>query len=208
MIGTNNTAMRSIENKSSLTADGEKMLIAACQAGERQAWQEVVARFTRPVYATSLRILRNPAEAEESTQDTFVKVMSKIHTFRQEASLSTWIYRIAMHTALNRLEAWKRKTNRLRPEEAGAAAAEPRPLPDQIVEQGQLLALVQQTLDDLPEEQRLILILGDIEGLPYAQLAEVLEIPLGTAKSRLHRARALLRDKLRPHLTPRCGENR
>ncbi len=185
----------------------EQALVKACKQGDRKALGELIKRFQKNVYATALRMLKDPVEAEECTQDIFLKIIKKIRTFRGDSKLSTWIYRIAVHTCINRLKASKRRNKKTESTEISLPQSmkDPSPGPEALAEKHHLLKKVQEELNSLSDDQRTILILGDIEGLDYKEIAEILQIPLGTAKSRLHRARCALRDKLTEYLSDTGG---
>jgi RNA polymerase sigma-70 factor, ECF subfamily len=181
-------------------AEKDRELVYSIKHGDPAAWQRMVMQYQARVHATAARILRNEAEAEECTQEIFLKVYNHIQSFREESSLSTWIYQIAYRTSLNRRAEMNRRQRAVACERDPDALPAEGASPEAAASRRELADLAVAKLDELPEEQRLVLILGDMQGLDYQEIAAVLDCPLGTAKSRLHRARRALRDKLTPHL--------
>ena len=154
-------------------------------------------------------MIGNRAEAEDLAQEVFVSVFKKIDGFRGEASLSTWIYRIASNTCKNRQKYLGRRHARpLSPEMDGPElngsrvvhTAAPVTRPDELVEGYQTEQKIQEAIAELEEEHRLILVLRDIQNVSYEDISTITGLPLGTVKSRLHRARMSLKDKLAPYL--------
>jgi RNA polymerase sigma-70 factor (ECF subfamily) len=189
-------------------------LVERWRRGDISAIERLVGKYQGRIYNLILKICANPETAAELTQDTFVKIIENIDRFQSRSSFYTWAFRIAVNLTLNYC---KRKTTvkwaSLDAETArlGGQAAddeqthqalaailrdEKSPDPSQIAENRELCRLVQIALGKLEEEQRTIVVLRDIEGMDYAQIAEVLAVALGTVKSRLSRARAALRQLL------------
>ncbi|MEO0077823.1 MAG: RNA polymerase sigma factor [candidate division WOR-3 bacterium] len=161
------------------------------KAPPRQArvpdFEEIYRQFKGKVFSTAYRMLSNYADAEDATQDVFVKVFKKLGSFRGEAQLSTWIYRIAVNTCIDFRA--KRTRNQTQPlaEEAERVSV---PLG--------LGRLVEGFLPKLPPGYREVFVLHDIQGLKHSEIARVLGITTGASKSQLHRARAFLRRELEP----------
>ena len=147
------------------------------------------------VFGVAFRMLGRRAEAEELAQEVFLRVHRAIADFRGDAKLSTWLYRITSRLCLNRLASGERRIAR-RGEETlmrlpnGHADAATR------LEQGELEAALHRAIAELPDERRIVVVLRDLEGLSYEEIALVLELEPGTVRSRLHRARMDLKDKL------------
>lgn len=147
------------------------------------------------VYGVALRMLGDPAEAEDAAQEAFVRAHRALPEFRGEARLSTWLYAIVSRLCLTRLEARGRR--RIEPDPAVLERLpDPAADPGAAAEQGEAAAALRQALGELAEERRIVVVLCDLEGLSYEEIARVLEVPVGTVRSRLHRARSDLRDKL------------
>lgn len=176
-------------------AGGEAALLRRLRAGEREAFEELVIAYQHRIFGIARRMLGNAAEAEEVAQEVFLRVHRAVGEFRGEARLSTWLYAIASRLCLNRLAAGERRLARGDPEalerlaDGGAdAGAE--------MERHERSAAVREAIAALPEDRRIVVVLRDIDGLSYEEIAAVLGLELGTVRSRLHRARLDLRDKL------------
>ncbi len=190
----------------------EQTLVRELKAGSEAAFAQLIAQFSRPLYSLIARSLRDPADAADVTQEVFVKVFRNIHSFHGEASLRTWIYRIAVHEASNQRRWWCRhKQQELtlddsRENEDGEtisladmlAAGDASPF-DNVV-RAQLKERVEAALQQIPEVFRTAVVLREIEGFAYEEIAEILETNVGTVKSRLMRGRAALREALRVDL--------
>jgi RNA polymerase sigma-70 factor (ECF subfamily) len=183
-------------------------LVERWRRGDISAIERLVGKYQGRIYNLILKICANPETAAELTQDTFVKIIENVDRFESRSSFYTWAFRIAVNLTLNYC---KRKTTvkwtsldaetAVDDEQAHQALSailrdEKSPDPSQIAENRELCRLVQIALGKLDEEQRTIVVLRDIEGMDYAQIAEVLAVVPGTVKSRLSRARAALRQLL------------
>ena len=179
----------------------DEVLLAAHLRGDPAAFGQLVARHERRIYGLCLRILANREDAEDATQEAFVAALRKASSFRRAAAFSTWLYRIAVNAATD--QARRRGRARLAaldPEDAGLAV-------DRGGELGEVVAAavtVQTALAQVPEEFRVAVVLCDLYRLPYADAAQVLEVPVGTVKSRVFRGRAALAERLasNPEATP------
>jgi RNA polymerase sigma-70 factor (ECF subfamily) len=171
----------------------DEALLAAHLRGDPAAFGQLVARHERRIYGLCLRILGNREDAEDATQEAFVAALRKAASFRRAAAFSTWLYRIAVNAATD--QARRRGRARLAaldPEDAGVAV-------DPGGELGEVVAAavtVQTALAQVPEEFRAAVVLCDLYRLPYADAAQILEVPVGTVKSRVFRGRAALADRL------------
>ncbi len=188
----------------------EQSLVTELKAGSEAAFSMLIGQYSRPVYSLIARSLRDPADAADVTQEVFVKVFRNIHSFHGEASLRTWIYRIALHEASNQRRWWSRHKqqettldDRQENEEGeslslGDTLATGDASPFDNVLQAQTRKRVEAALHAIPEVFRTAVVLREIEGLAYEEIAEILETSVGTVKSRLMRGRAALREALRP----------
>ncbi len=190
----------------------EAELIEQCRRGERSAFEQFVRRYQDRVFNLCWRMCGNRADAEDLTQEAFVRAIQAIDRFDGRAGVYTWLFRIAVNLVLSdRRRAARRPTCSL--EAAGAmtdasidsargriAAVEATPA-EQACDQ-ETHRRVAQAVAELDEEHRSVVILRDMESFGYEEIAEILEVPIGTVKSRLHRARLALRDKLAPMLKP------
>jgi len=190
---------------SALPVRGEEAsILAELQSGSEEAYAWLVDRFHQPVYGLVYRMLNDPADAADTTQEVFLKVFRGMRRFHGEASLKTWIYRIAIHEASNHRRWWFRHKGRETSMEQGASQksalretlADPGSSPFDHVAQEEVRAKVEAELRRVPEPYRSAVILRDIEGLAYEEIAEILEVSLGTVKSRLMRGREALKKRL------------
>jgi RNA polymerase sigma-70 factor (ECF subfamily) len=197
-----------------LTTDADKALearfIAALKARDERAFKALVARFQDRIYNLIRRLLGNPEEARDVTQEVFVSVFEKVDSYRGDSSLATWLYRIATNHAKNRIKYLSRRKDRMRdsldqmlvPPTASSFSAEV-PRPDQALTRELVSRMVDRALGELDEEQRIVLVLRDVEGQSYEDIAEITGLQLGTVKSRLHRGRQRLKEILAPYIDPR-----
>lgn len=165
------------------------------QAGDAAAFEDLVITYQHRVFGVALRMLGNAAEAQEVAQEAFVRAHRGLGDFRGDAKLSTWLYAITSRLCLTRLGSGERRLAR-QGEEALLRLADGAPRPDAALERSELEAALQRAIAELPEDRRIVVVLRDLEGLSYEEIAQVLDLELGTVRSRLHRARADLKDKL------------
>jgi RNA polymerase sigma-70 factor (ECF subfamily) len=171
----------------------DEALLAAHLRGDPAAFGRLVARHERRIYGLCLRILGNREDAEDATQEAFLAALRKAASFRRAAAFSTWLYRIAVNAATD--QARRRGRARLAdldPEDAGLAVAPG----GEVGEVVAAAVTVQAALARVPEEFRVAVVLCDLYRLPYADAAQILEVPVGTVKSRVFRGRAALADHL------------
>ncbi len=172
----------------------DSRLVNALRRGDPKAFEALVIAHQHRVFAVALRMLRNRAEAEEIAQEVFLRAHRSIAEFRGEAKLSTWLYAIASRLCLNRLASGARRLERKSEDALERLVADADPAAH--VERGELESALQRAIAELPEERRIVIVLRDMEGLAYEEIAQALELPLNTVRSRLHRARMDLKDKL------------
>lgn len=176
----------------------ERELIARLQKRDEAAFEELIRQYEKKVYTLCFRMCGNSEDAEEAAQDAFLALWRGIDRFRQESSLSTWIYRLATNACIDTLRRRKKQSGSvsLDDEELFVDAVDTSPQPQETVEHREARKLLQEGLSALPEEYRKVLILREIEGLSYTEIAESASIELGTVKSRISRGRSLLRNFL------------
>ncbi|MEX2221766.1 MAG: sigma-70 family RNA polymerase sigma factor [Candidatus Rokuibacteriota bacterium] len=165
------------------------------RAGEATAFEELVMTYQHRLFGVALRMLGNAGEAQEVAQEAFIRAHRALPRFRGDAKLSTWLYAITSRLCLSRLASGERRLAR-QGEDALLRLSDSAPGPDAALERGELEAALQRAIAELPEDRRIVVVLRDLEGLSYEEIAQVLELELGTVRSRLHRARADLKDKL------------
>ena len=175
------------------TGDDSQM-VDRVRRGDPRTFEELVVAHQHRVFGVALRMLRNRAEAEEVAQEVFLRVHRAIDDFRGEAKLSTWLYAIASRLCLNRLASGERRMAREGEEALERLRSDADPAAH--VERGELEAALRRAIDELPDERRIVVVLRDLEGLSYEEIAAALELPLNTVRSRLHRARMDLKEKL------------
>ena len=184
----------------------EASIVAELKAGSEEAYNWLIARYHQPIYSLVYRILTDPSDAADTTQEVFLKVFRGMNRFNGDCSLKTWLYRIAIHEASNQRRWWFRhkskETSMERQDEDGNSfglcdtLVDPGESPLEILAHQEVRARVEQELKQIPEPYRTTVVLRDIEGLAYDEIAEVLEISLGTVKSRLIRGREALKKRL------------
>lgn len=181
-------------------AEEEQRFVERLKRRDEAAFNELVARNQGPIYRLLLRMLGNAAEAEDVAQEVFVSAFKSIESFRGDSALSTWLYRIAQNHGKNRIKYLARRSrDTARAPRAGdegtpghGAQGPADERPDRAVEAQEAESHLEAALKDLDEEQRVLLTLRDVEHLSYEQITQVTTLPLGTVKSRLHRARMAL----------------
>ena len=186
----------------------EASIVAELKAGSENAYEWLIAHYHQPVYGLVYRILNDSADAADTTQEVFLKVFRGIKRFNGQASLKTWIYRIALHEASNQRRWWFRHKRRETSMEGAQGEDENQSfgLKDTLIDEHQspfdlaaheeVRSKVEEELAQVPEPFRTTLVLRDIEGLSYEEIAEILQVSLGTVKSRLMRGRFALKKRL------------
>ena len=184
----------------------EAAVIAELKAGSEEAYVWLIGEFHQPVYSLVYRVVNDPSDAADTTQDVFLKVFRGMKHFHGESSLKTWIYRIALHEAANRRRWWfrhKAHETSIEPVEAGEheisneeRLADPGESPFDCYAHAEVRATVERALHQVGEPYRTALILRDLEEMSYEEIAEVLQISVGTVKSRITRGRGALRKRL------------
>ncbi len=181
----------------------EATLIERVKNGDQQAFEDLVSRYENKVYRLAIKLTRNETLAEEVMQEVFLKIYEKIGTFRGESALSSWIYRIAANACFAKLNLEKRHQHADLEEampQAEIALLERQDstpeAPDRPLLTNEALSVISRAIERLPEDFRIVLTLRDVEGMSNEEVARVLELSVPAVKSRLHRARLLLRKKL------------
>jgi len=183
----------------------DAILLEKWRTGDDAAIERLVAKYQGRIYNVILKICANPDDAAELTQDTFVKIIEHIDTFESRSRFYTWAFRIAVNLTLNYCK--RKATVGFSSMDAAAddqgtqtmaalLTDEKSPDPAQVAQNRELCSLIQLAVSRLDEDYRTVIVLRDIEGMDYAQIADVIGVELGTVKSRLSRARAALRQIL------------
>jgi RNA polymerase sigma-70 factor (ECF subfamily) len=188
----------------------DQQLVERAQRGEKHAFELLVSKYQRKLARLLSRFIRDPTEVEDVTQEAFIKAYRALPTFRGDSAFYTWLYRIGINTAKNYLVAMGRRaptTTDIDSEEAeGFEDGEHlRDLntPENQMMSRQVAETVNQTLEELPEELRTAITLREIEGLSYEDIANIMNCPIGTVRSRIFRAREAIAERLRPLLGTR-----
>jgi RNA polymerase sigma-70 factor, ECF subfamily len=181
----------------------DKSLVQACRAGQTEAFGVLVRRYQDRLYPTIVRLLGSPEDAQDVLQDSFVRAFEKLDQFHGESSFYTWIYRIAVNLALSEYRKHHHRGNNRRFDLATQGLAvdptdeSPETDPVLALERVERELIVQAALNELGPEHRAVVVLKDFDGRRYEEISILLNIPIGTVRSRLHRARTELRDRLR-----------
>ncbi len=185
----------------------DQQLVARAQRGDKRAYELLVMKYQRKLGRLLSRWVRDPAEVEDVTQEAFIKAYRALPSFRGESAFYTWLYRIAINTAKNYLVALGRRaptTTGFDTEEAegfeDAEQLRDSSTPESELQGKQIAAVVNRAMDALPEDLRTAITLREIEGLSYDEIANVMNCPIGTVRSRIFRAREAIATELRPLL--------
>ena len=188
--------------------DRERAIIRRALAGDSQAFEWIVRRYRPGLYKLVLRMVKNPQEAEDIVQETFIKAFNALPSFSEEYAFSTWLYKIAINHCIDHFRKKKLPTLSLdKPIDAKEGEIK-REFPDRgLTPEGAVLRrerhrLVQEAIQKLPEHYRTVIILRHQEERSYEEIAQILGIPLGTVKARIFRAREMLKKMLKPVLFP------
>lgn len=191
MIGTLAARPEPVTQPTTTVADDEARLIAEARGGRGDAFGTLVERYDRAVYHLCLRTLRDPDDARDATQEAFFKAFRALRTFKPGARFSTWIFSIAYHACCDRLSRRKRFSG-----EEPVDRADPTPGPEATTERADEARSLRAAIDGLPEKYRVAITLYHLQGKQYEEIARVLDLPMGTVKTHLFRAKDLLRKAL------------
>ena len=179
-------------------------LVRRCLSGDQRACRDLVRRYERPVYSVLMRVVRRAEDAEDLVQETFVKVFRALDRYDTERPFSAWIFTIASRLAIDHLRRRRVKTVSLEVSEPGSTEERTMDVedtglkPDEVTSHAEEEKQAASLIDSLPEHYRIVVLLRHQQDLSYEEIAEALNLPLGTVKARIHRARALLKDRLDP----------
>jgi len=192
----------------------ESRLVRLLKRRDEDAFREMIKTYQVDVYNLIFRMLGNREEAEDLSQEVFVTVFKSIDGFRGDSKFSTWLYRIAVNTCKNRFKYLSRRMHHAQApldeiSERNMAGRDGGPAislqaqisrPDKLLEGLQLERAIQEAIAALEEDQRALIVLRDIQGVSYQEISKITGLPEGTVKSRLHRARMALKDRLKKHM--------
>ncbi len=191
--------------------DPDFELVKAAKKGDQEAFSELVEKYSHQVFALCIKILNDYGEAEDLTQEVFLKVYKNIKKFKGKSKFSTWLYQITLNAAINRVNYLKKRHHydissinvtsvRGGDEDYGIDLADPSRTSEDDVIGKETYQIILKAINELPEEFRVVILLRDVEEKSYQEIAEILNVPEGTVKSRIHRAREILKKKLEPYL--------
>jgi RNA polymerase sigma-70 factor, ECF subfamily len=166
------------------------------QHGETDAFEILVRRHEKTIFNLVYRMLGDYDEAAETSQEVFLSAYRAIDRFRGDANFSTWLYRIALNHTSTRRKSLNRRRQRHMPIEDTEPVRDPQPGPAETIEKKEIRERVQRALNTLEPDDATVILLRDLQDIPYEEVARLLEIPVGTVKSRLHRARQALKSQL------------
>ena len=178
---------------------GDAECVRRVQQGDTDSFEVLVRRHEKAIFNLVYRLLGNYDEAAEVAQEVFLSAFRSIHQFRGEANFSTWLYRIGLNHASARRKSLQTSQQRHIPLDGTEVIADGAVDPAKSVEHKEIQQRVQQALNSLDPEDARIVLLRDLQDIPYEDVAEMLDIPVGTVKSRLHRARQALKTSLAPY---------
>lgn len=172
-------------------------LVSKAQSGDRNAFSELVSKHARGVMNVVYHMCGDALIAEDAAQETFIRAWQNLSSYRPQTPIRSWLYRIAFNAGMDML----RKEKRILPNDIEEMQlADERPGPEILVSQRERTVLVQQAVLSLPDASRAVVVLREYEGMSYHEIAEALDIPIGTVMSRLNYARKALKEKLEPKL--------
>jgi len=177
-------------------------LIRRCRTGDPRAFRELVRRYERPVFSVLMRVVRRPEDAEDLAQETFVRVYRALDRYDPSRPFTAWLFTIASRLAIDHLRRKRLPTFSLSQADPGSSeertidVEDPGLQPDEATSHREEEAQTQSLIDSLPEHYRIVVLLRHQQDLSYEEIAEALQLPLGTVKARIHRARALLKARI------------
>jgi len=177
-------------------------LTRRCLAGDERAYRELVKRYERQVYSLALRMLRVREDAEDLTQETFVRMFKALDRYDPSRPFPAWLFTIAARLSIDHIRRRRLKTVSIFRQDPGTEEEhvleleDTTPGPAELAERSEEERATEALIAALPEHYRVVVLLRHQQGLSYEEIAEALRLPLGTVKARIHRARALLRDRL------------
>lgn len=188
-----------------MTSADDRQLIERCRSGDREAFDELVHRYEKQAYNLAYRLSGNYDDASDVVVEAFVRVFQGLHTFRGEANFGTWLHRVVVNTFLDIRKRSKGRQNvsleeqiELDGDTLTRQIEDTSPGPEELVEQEEREEVLQRAISQLSPERRILIVLYHFENLSYEEIAQMLNLPVGTVKSRLNRARLALREILEP----------
>lgn len=186
------------------TEDLDQELVQRVQQGDKSAFDLLVIKYQHKIVHLVNRYVKDPSEAQDVAQDTFIKAYRALGDFRGESAFYTWLYRIAINTAKNYLLSRSRRHFDYEIDVQDAEQVENSPqlkdieTPENLLMNEQIVAVIKSAIERLPEEMRIAITLREFEGMSYEEIAEAMDCPIGTVRSRIFRAREAIAIKIRP----------
>lgn len=174
----------------------EKNLVHRAKKGDILAFEELISGYEKKVYNTVYRFFNNKEDAMDITQEIFIKIYVSMKNFKESSSFSTWLYRIAVNTCIDFFRKQKEIVVPINDEISDSMVTKigiPQRSPEEIAESNEVINIIEDAINSLPEEQRICIILRDIQGFSYLEISDILNCSLGTVKSRISRGRRILR---------------
>jgi RNA polymerase sigma-70 factor (ECF subfamily) len=187
-------------------AELDKELVLKVQQGDKAAFDLLVIKYQHRIIQLVNRYVKDPSEAQDVAQESFIKAYRALPNFRGDSAFYTWLYRIAINTAKNYLVSRSRRFSNYQVDVQEAEQVENAPqlkgtdTPELLLMNDEIISVVQDAIEKLPEEMKVAIMLREFEGLSYEEIAEAMECPVGTVRSRIFRAREAIDEKLRPLL--------
>ncbi len=186
-----------------MTSSNDRRLVERVQKGDKQAYDVLVLKYQHKIVKLIMRYVRDPAEAQDVAQEAFIKAYRALPKFRGDSAFYTWLYRIAINTAKNHLVSMSRRPleYNLDPQESEQFAINPNlrddESPEGVVLREELRETVESAIGGLPDELRVAITLREVEGLSYEEIAQAMDCPVGTVRSRIFRARDAIDQSIR-----------
>lgn len=180
----------------------DEILVQKSKEGDLDAFDQLVNRYENKIYSLTFRFMGNHADAGDLAQETFIRLYLALGGFRGDSSFSTWLYRIAANTCRDEIRKRKRRPNismdeLIESSPAHVPVADDQDAPEEVIQRMELQRQVQECLNELSQDHRLILVMREIQEFSYQEIAEVLKCSMGTVKSRISRARQALKEKIK-----------
>jgi len=184
-------------------SSNEQILLERSKAGDIAAFEMLIEAYQKKIFNLAFRMIGNYDDAGDLAQEALIRIFKSISNFKEQSSLSTWIYRITTNVCLDEIRKKKNRKVLSLDEEIHAEDGDMQrqimsddPLPDELMEKEEFRQIISSAIESLPEDQKLVITLRDIQGLSYDEIARVLDCPAGTVKSRINRARFALKNVL------------
>jgi RNA polymerase sigma-70 factor (ECF subfamily) len=189
-------------DKQTVVKEEDRELIARARSGDEMAYRRLLGKYERAVFNICLKMVRDREEARDLAQDAFIKVFSMLDRYNPSFAFSNWLFKITSNLCIDSMR--KRRVDTLPMDEPIRSAkgeyerqyASPTATPDKVLLKKEKMKLLARAIDELPPHYRIMIVLRHQEGLSYEEIAETLEVPLGTVKARIHRAREMLKTRL------------